>query len=109
MAKGGTSKDKVFDALKAAFKEDWIGFDDKKRGVIEFIEDGERIQICVALTCPKTLIERNGDSSPAITKPSSDAGAFVTAADVKKNEFSTEERKTVDTLLKDLDIDISKF
>ena len=35
MAKGGTSKDKIIDALKAALPEHWVGMDDKKRAVFE--------------------------------------------------------------------------
>ena len=39
MAKGGTSKDKIIDALKAALPEHWVGVDDKKRAVSEFVQD----------------------------------------------------------------------
>ena len=75
MAKGGTSKDKIIDALKAALPEHWVGMDDKKRVVFEFVEDGEPIQVAVALSCPKTLIPRQGTPSPTITTPSSDSVA----------------------------------
>ena len=113
MAKGGTSKDKIIDALKAALPEHWVGVDDKKRAVFEFVEDGEPIQVAVALSCPKTLIPRQGTPSPTITTHSSDAGAFVTAEaaakEKEKLEISDEERKNVDTLLTNLGIDLSKF
>lgn len=113
MAKGGTSKDKVIDALKAALPEHWVGVDDKKRAVFEFVEDGEPIQVAVALSCPKTLIPRQGTPTPTITTSSSDAGAFVTAEaaakEKEKLEISDEERKNVDTLLTNLGIDLSKF
>lgn len=113
MAKGGTSKDKVIDALKAALPEHWVGMDDKKRAVFEFVEDGEPIQVAVALSCPKTLIPRQGTPTPTITTPSSDAGAFVTteaaAKEKERLEISDEERKNVDTLLTNLGIDLSKF
>lgn len=113
MAKGGTSKDKIIDALKAALPEHWVGVDDKKRAVFEFVEDGEPIQVAVALSCPKTLIPRQGTPSPTITTPSSDVGAFVTAEaaakEKEKLEISDEERKNVDTLLTNLGIDLSKF
>lgn len=113
MAKGGTSKDKIIDALKAALPEHWVGVDDKKRAVFEFMEDGEPIQVAVALSCPKTLIPRQGTPSPTITTPSSDTGAFVTAEaaakEKEKLEISDEERKNVDTLLTNLGIDLSKF
>lgn len=113
MAKGGTSKDKIIDALKAALPEHWVGVDDKKRAVFEFVEDGEPIQVAVALSCPKTFIPRQGTPSPTITTPSSDAGAFVTAEaaakEKEKLEISDEERKNVDTLLTNLGIDLSKF
>lgn len=113
MAKGGTSKDKIIDALKAALPEHWVGMDDKKRAVFEFVEDGEPIQVAVALSCPKTLIPRQGTPSLTITTPSSDTGAFVTAEaaakEKEKLEISDEERKNVDTLLTNLGIDLSKF
>ena len=113
MAKGGTSKDKIIDALKAALPEHWVGMDDKKRAVFEFVESGEPIQVAVSLTCPKTLIPRQGTPSPTITTPSSDTGAFVTAEaaakEKEKLEISDEERKNVDTLLTNLGIDLSKF
>lgn len=113
MAKGGTSKDKILDALKTALPEHWVGMDDKKRAVFEFVEDGEVLQIALQMTCPKTLIPRQGTPTPTITTPSSDAGAFVTAEaaakEKEKLEISDEERKNVDTLLTNLGIDLSKF
>lgn len=113
MAKGGTSKDKIIDALKAALPEHWVGIDDKKRAVFEFVEDGEPVQVAITMVCPKTLIPRQGAPTPTITTPSSDAGAFVTAEAAAKEkerlEISDEERKNVETLLDNLGIDLSKF
>lgn len=113
MAKGGTSKDKLLDALKAALPEHWVGMDDKKRAVFEFMEDGSSVQIAISMACPKTLIPRQGAPTPTITSPSSEAGAFVTADAAAKEkerlEISDEERKNVDTLLSNLGIDLSKF
>lgn len=109
MAKGGTSKDKILDALKKALPDNWVGFDDKKRAVFEFTEDGEIVQVALQMTCPKTLISRQGAPNPTITSPSSDAGAFVTEDVMKEIEISDEERKNVDTLLSNLGIDLSKF
>lgn len=113
MAKGGTSKDKIIDALKAALPEHWVGMDDKKRAVFEFVEDGEPVQVAISMVCPKILIPRQGAPTPTITTPSSDAGAFVTAEaaakEKEKLEISDEERKNVETLLDNLGIDLSKF
>lgn len=113
MAKGGTSKDKIIDALKAALPEHWVGMDDKKRAVFEFVEDGEPVQVAISMVCPKILIPRQGAPTPTITTPSSDAGAFVTAEaaakEKEKLEISDKERKNVETLLDNLGIDLSKF
>ena len=55
MAKGADSKKLVEDALIAALKDNYIGTFDKKI-YFEFKEAGERVQIAVSMTCPKTLV-----------------------------------------------------
>lgn len=56
MAKGDTMKKEIAAALQSAFGDRWIGEVDKKY-YISGRENGENIQIAVALTCPKKMIE----------------------------------------------------
>lgn len=113
MPRGDNTKNKISEKIKDIFKDEFVCIDDKKRIVLEFTEMNEPIQVAVALSCPKTLIPRQGTPTPTITTPSSDAGAFVTAEAAAKEkgklEISDEERKNVDTLLTNLGIDLSKF
>lgn len=55
MAKGSEAKDKVFAALAEAFGPDWIGIVDKK-GYLWVKEGGEKLQIAVSLTVPKSPV-----------------------------------------------------
>lgn len=55
MAKGSIAKTNVVAKLEAAFGADYIGEFDKK--VYVFADDGgERVQIAIAMTCPKNEI-----------------------------------------------------
>ncbi len=55
MAKGSVAKEKVVEKLKSAFGADYIGEFDKK--VYLWADDGgERVQIAIAMTCPKNMI-----------------------------------------------------
>lgn len=56
MAKGAIAKQAVINKIAAAFGDDYIGEYDKKQ-FIWANENGERIQIAITLTCPKTPIE----------------------------------------------------
>ena len=56
IAKGALAKQAVISKIAAAFGDDYIGEDDKKQ-YIWANENGERVQIAIALTCPKTPIE----------------------------------------------------
>ena len=56
MAKGAIAKQAVINKIAAAFGDDYIGEYDKKQYVWAN-ENGERVQIAIALTCPKTPIE----------------------------------------------------
>ena len=56
MAKGAIAKQAVINKIAAVFGDDYIGEYDKKQYVWAN-ENGERVQIAIALTCPKTPIE----------------------------------------------------
>lgn len=56
MAKGNNAKIEVINKIKSAFGTDFIGEIDKK--VYVWADDGgERVQIALSMTCPKTPIE----------------------------------------------------
>jgi hypothetical protein len=56
MARGSKAKDVVANKLAKAFGNDWVGEYNKKYYV--WADDGgERVQIAIALTCPKEFVE----------------------------------------------------
>ena len=55
-AKGTIAKDRVAKALAQAFGNDYLGCVDKKSYVLAD-DGGEKIQVAVSLTCPKTPVE----------------------------------------------------
>ena len=62
-AKGTVAKTKVIEKIKEAFGNDFITEIDKKAYV--WADDGgERIQVAIALTCPKVPIEASSVSTP---------------------------------------------
>ena len=56
MARGSNAKQLVVNKLAEVFGEDFIGEHDKKYYVWAN-DGGERVQIAISLTCPKTFIE----------------------------------------------------
>ena len=55
-AKGNIAKENVARIIAEAFKQDYIGLYDKKYYVWAN-DGGEKVQIAISLTCPKTPIE----------------------------------------------------
>jgi len=56
MARGNIAKENVRKKVKAAFGQDYISIDGSK--IYVWADDGgERVQIALAMTCPKTFIE----------------------------------------------------
>lgn len=55
MARGSQSKEIVFKKIAEAFGDAWVGVVDNK-GYVSMKENGEQIQIAIALTCPKTMV-----------------------------------------------------
>ena len=98
MARGSVAKEKVAEKLKAAFGADFIGEVDKK--IYVWADDGgERVQIALAMTCPKVMVETVNRS-----ELSYNAGRDFTSDDVAviapdKVEISEEEREDVRKLM----------
>lgn len=64
MAKGAIAKEEIASKLAKLFGEDWIGEVDKKY-YLWAVENGERIQIAISMTCPKNYAA----AAPAATAP----------------------------------------
>lgn len=82
MARGAEAKKKVIEKIKEAFGDDFIGEANNKYYVYA-TEAGEKLQIAISLTCPKTPV--------AIERvPSFDGGFDFSAPPVVKPEPVTE-------------------
>ena len=102
MAKGDNAKKQVVEKMRAAFGENWIG-EYSKKYYVWAQEGGEKIQVAISLTCPKTPVEISNtpitgdfnfeDDAPAAVVPS---GSFRPA------EITDEERARVVDLMKKL-------
>lgn len=55
MAKGALAKEDVARRIQAAFGQDWVG-EYEKKWYVWGNENGEKVQICISMTCPKNPI-----------------------------------------------------
>lgn len=91
-AKGTVAKEKVTKIIADAFGADYVGEFDKKLYI--WVDDGgNRIQVSIALTCPKVYRGVEETSSPEINfdddeMPEAAAGSF-TPVDITKEEQDT--------------------
>ena len=101
MARGAEAKANVVKKLQEAFGADFVGEYDKKVYVWSK-ENGEKIQIAISMTCPKTPV---GAVNPASLDFGGDLdfenmGALVVAqANFEPAEISEEEKQTVADLM----------
>jgi hypothetical protein len=101
MARGNIAKDLVEKKIITAFGADYVGTADKKI-YVQALENGEKVQIAISLTCPKVPITVDNtvqigdynfeDSTPTVVTTSA-AGGFTPA------EISDEERANVAALM----------
>lgn len=90
MARGNDAKNEVIKRLQEAFGADYIGEVDKKHYVWAN-ENGEKLQIAIALTCPKTFVEA--------AAPASNKLDFSVVTPVQSVEISEEEKKNLADLM----------
>ena len=91
--KGTLAKENVINKIKDAFGDDYFGIVDKK--VYLWVnENGEKIQICVAFTCPKQPI--------AVVPSDSTLETDAPSAATKTVETSKEEEDTINNFMKQL-------
>lgn len=99
MARGTIAKTNVINKLKVAFGEDFIGEVDKK--IYVWADDGgERVQIAMAMTCPKTFVE---SAIPVATPTVSSSGwnfdEMVTPVEIKKATITEEETNRIQEMM----------
>lgn len=94
MAKGANAKNAVINKIAMAFGTDYIGEVDKK--VYVWADDGgEKVQIAIALTCPKNPVEAGGVSAaPASGWDFSDK-AVTASAPASRAEITPEEQARI--------------
>lgn len=104
MARGANAKVEVIKKIGEAFGSDFIGEVDKK--VYVWANDGkERVQIALALTCPKTFVDAE-DKNPMAAEAKEDfdwsSDAVTQPEPMKKAEITEEEQKRIAELMEQL-------
>lgn len=100
MAKGNLAKDNVANKIASAFGSDYIGTYDKKYYVWAD-ENGEKIQVAISLTCPKTPISITTGipMTSAGFNFEDDAPAVTVTAPTTVPEITEQERENIATLM----------
>ena len=102
MARGQIAKNYVEQKIKEAFGSDFIGTYDKKLYVWG-TENGERIQIALSLTCPKTPVSISDSPTTGDFNFEDDTPNVVVAAGAfQPAEITHEERERVNDLMRKL-------
>ena len=99
MARGATAKEKVENKIKEAFGEDFVGIYDKK--VYVWADDGgERVQIALSMTCPKTTVGAVDLTAAAGGGHDfSDPEVIVAPTTSQPAEVTPEEQKNIEDLI----------
>lgn len=107
MARGNQAKTEIIEKIIETFGQDNTIFYDKKL-YITTKEDGAPIQVCLTLTCPKTLVSPSGAAAPAEPPKSAFSGGIdfeslgLEAPEptvFKPAEITEKERETVRDLM----------
>ena len=110
MAKGAASKQEVAATILETFGDKAFLYNDGKEIRVNCIENGEPVQIKIALTAAKVAVEPGADNAmPGANKlVKDDAAPFPTPvgkrADAVKIEASNDEKEAVAALMKELGI-----
>lgn len=99
MVKGTIAKEVITKKLKEVFGADFIGEVDKKI-YIQAPENGEMVQIAIALTCPKTPVAVS--NGPAVRNGMMDFEAEPVLVTPKTIEVTEEERDTIQDMMRRL-------
>ena len=94
MAKGTNAKNAVINKIAMSFGTDYIGEIDKK--VYVWADDGgEKVQIAIALTCPKNPVETGGVSTAPVSGWDFSDNVVTASAPVSKAEITPEEQARI--------------
>ena len=94
MAKGANAKNAVINKIAMTFGTDYIGEIDKK--VYVWADDGgEKVQIAIALTCPKNPVETGGVSTAPVSGWDFSDNVVTASAPVSKAEITPEEQARI--------------
>ena len=97
MAKGAISKQKVEDKIREAFGKDFVGVDPSTKKIyVQAEEDGQMVQVTLALTCPKVPFSIDGDFTTT--------GNFGEPDVFQPAEITTKEMENVHKLIKEFDL-----
>lgn len=100
MAKGAIAKENVAKKIAAAFGADFVGEFDKKLYVWAE-ENGEKVQIAIAMTCPKNPvgdIDFSAEPGNSLNFEDMSAGP-VAGGNAAKAEVTDEEKKNIAELM----------
>ena len=93
--KGAVAKEQIAKKMAETFGADWIGERDKKY-YLWANENGERIQIAISMTCPKTPVGEGGASADSNVLNFEDG---ATAGGETQVEITVDEKKNVADLM----------
>lgn len=94
MAKGTNAKNAVINKIAMAFGTDYIGEIDKK--VYVWADDGgEKVQIAIALTCPKNPVETGGVSTAPVSGWDFSDKVVTASALASRAEITPEEQARI--------------
>lgn len=103
MAKGALAKEALIKRFATAVGNDYCGELDKKY-YFWSVENGERVQIAVSMTCPKTPIEFQGHGGDLNFDDEDGGGGGGSAPAVSPVAMSEDEAATLERLMKELDL-----
>lgn len=99
MAKGAIAKENVAKKIAQAFGSDFVGEFDKKLYVWAD-ENGEKVQIAIAMTCPKNPVGNiDYSAEPGNSLNFEDMSAAPVAGGNASAEISEEEKKNIAELM----------
>ena len=97
MAKGSIAKNNVTEIIKKAFGTDFITVDGSKI-YVQANDGGEKVQIALAMTCPKTPIEVSNKNNTSLPKSAFEDDA-ETAAPTTVSEITPQEQENIRALM----------
>lgn len=102
MAKGSIAKDNLIKRFQDAAGADYAGTEDGKKFYFWSTENGERVQVAITMTVPKTPFAGGGVATPAASNEIHFGGAGARTAAATQTEMSEDEQATLKKLMEEL-------